>query len=142
MDEYIRDAIINKDYESIINYIVRYNYNRMRNAKIHSLASMIGDIDNTGDFEEWIHMIHTYAYGSATLNRFFLIMIIEEKYNKASIIFPYLSGFSENNNIFDFVEYSKFYWSYKEFRYKLDKFISKYYHKYKFNFYDKVKLFI
>lgn len=138
-EEYIKDAIINQDYEPIINYINRLRCDYMRNAKLYSLASMIGNIAYTDSFEEIINMIDIYADSNIILERFFVIMIIEEKYDKASIIFNYLNILA---NIFDFIKYKSSYWTDMEYKYKLNKFISKYYYKYNFVLCDKIKIFI
>ncbi len=66
-------------------------------------------------------------------------MIIEEKYDKASIIFNYLNILT---NIFDFSKYKSSYWTDMEYKYKLDKIIFKYYYKYNFVLRDKIKIFI
>lgn len=138
-EEYIEEALINQNYELIINYINRLRDDWMRNAKLYSLASKIGEIENTDSFEEIINMIDLYSDSNTILNRFFVIMIIEEKYNKASIIFNYLNILK---NIFDFSKYKSSYWTDMEYKYKLDKFIFKYYYKYNFVLRDKIKIFI
>ena len=138
-EEYIKEALINQNYELIINYINRLRDDCMRNINLYSLASTIGDIKNTDSFEEIINMIDLYSDSYTILDRFFVIMIIEKKYDKASIIFNYLNILT---NIFDFSKYKSFYWTDMEYKYKLDKFISKYYYIYDFVLCDKIKIFI
>ncbi len=84
-------------------------------------------------------MIDNYSDTNTILERFFIIMIIEEKYDKASIIFNYLNILT---NIFDFSKYKSSYWTDMEYKYKLDKIIFKYYYKYNFVLRDKIKIFI
>ncbi len=43
-EEYIKDALNNQNYEPITDYINRIRYDYMRNAKLYSLASTIGDM--------------------------------------------------------------------------------------------------
>ena len=151
-EEHIKNAIINHHSEDIINYIDRIIYGRERNIKLYCLGSMLCEWSPTNIFfVDIIGMInmHFPDTRSAIFEPFFVIMIIEEKYYEASVIYEYLKdSCNKSKNMFDFIKYKNWHWTDMEFRYKLDKFISKYYRKYhnkdkyNFAFCDKIKIFI